>query len=54
MNLLTLPVMASWFLWFGFNFLTDELTYASSLSWGIKGTFSGHLLFLLPASSGRT
>ena len=53
MNLWTLPIIATWFVWGTFYMYPDELTTLISWIWGVGGIFIAYYFFLLPASSGE-
>ena len=53
MNVWTLPIIATWFVWAKFYMYPDELTTLVSWIWGIGAIFIAHYFFLIPASSGE-
>ena len=53
MNLWTLPVIITWFVWAKFYMYPDEITTLVSWIWAIGAIFIAIYFFLLPASSGE-
>ena len=52
MNMWTLPIIVTWFVWAKFYMYPDELTILVSWIWAIGAIFIAYYFFLLPASSG--
>ena len=53
MNLWTLPIIVTWFIWHKFYQYPDEITNLVSWIWAVGMIFVAFYLFLLPTSSGE-
>ena len=52
MNLWTLPIIISWFVWAKFYMYPEEISTLVSWIWAIGAIFIAYYFFLLPTSSG--
>ena len=53
MNLWTLPIIITWFVWAKFYMYPEEISTLVSWIWAIGAIFIAYYFFLLPTSSGE-